>query len=146
MGILDLKVFSRGVQPKKMFRPGAIEHPSHVAIGQLNDEWTFWAIFVEKVEYLVNEKDGRFTDSSIKKAFSAGQNSAKAMSNLFVISQIMTKTVKLFEDYGPYGESVVRLQVIYTKTNVVSLTGGERGGPQWTASQDRNHAFTNAFR
>ena len=43
------------------------------------------------------------------------------MSNLFVISQIMTKTVKLFEDYGPYGESVVRLQVINTKTNVVSL-------------------------
>ena len=80
----------------------------------------FFFFFCTKINFLKN--------SSIKIAFSAGQNSAKAMSNLFVISQIMTKTVKLFEDYSPYGESVVRLQVIYTKTNVVSLTYPPCGG------------------
>ena len=70
------------------------------------------------------------------------------MSNLFVISQIMTKTVKLFEDYGPYGENVVRLQVIYTKTNVVSLRvwgeGGSRLGSRLETFQTRARARMHA--
>ena len=68
------------------------------------------------------DNDYRIADSMIKRAFQAGENSTKAMPNVFLRPAVMPKTGKLFIDAGPYGESVGRVQVIYKKTVVVGLT------------------------
>ena len=49
----------------------------------------------------------------------------------------------VFLDGGPYGEIVRKVESIYNQTNVVGLTGGERGGPLNRWSQIR---LTNALR